>query len=87
LSSLETDWILSENTQNKKCAEKQNLSVVSVPLLALVNALLNEILQFLKIAESPDTIVPPLETTDPLLNVFELHRLAPIMREMLPPKT
>ena len=64
--------------------EKQNFRV---PLPVLVDALLPEKLQFLKIAKSPDTIVVPADTTEPPLKAFRLQRLAPITKEMLPPAT
>ena len=53
----------------------------------LVEALLPDTLKFLKIALSPDTMVEPADTSDLPLKVFELHRLAPMMKEMLPPQT
>jgi hypothetical protein len=53
----------------------------------LVEALLTDTLKFLKIALNPDTIVEPADTTDLPLKVFELHRLAPMMTETLPPQT
>ncbi len=49
--------------------------------------MLPEILQFLKFAKSPDTIVEPADTVDLPLKAFELQRLAPMMKEMLPPQT
>ena len=58
-----------------------------VPLAVRVDAMLPETLQFLKIANSLDTIVAPAETFDMPLRPFELHRLAPMMKEMLPPPT
>jgi hypothetical protein len=64
--------------------EKQNFRV---PLLVLVEALLTDALLFLKITLSPDTIVEPADTSDLPLIAFELHRLAPMMKEMLPPQT
>ena len=65
-------------------SKKQNFRV---PLPVLVDALLPETLQFLKIAESPDTIVEPADESDKPLKAFELHTLAPMMKEMLPPET
>jgi hypothetical protein len=53
----------------------------------LVVTLLPEILQFLKIAKSPDTLVTPADARDSPFKVFEFQRLAPIMKEMLPPQT
>jgi hypothetical protein len=53
----------------------------------LVEALLPDTLKFLKIAKNPDTIVEPADTSDPPFIAFELHRLAPMMKEMLPPQT
>jgi hypothetical protein len=53
----------------------------------LVEALLPDTLKFLKIALSPDTIVEPADTSDLPLKVFELNRLAPMIKEMLPPHT
>ncbi len=59
-----------------------------VPLgLVIVEAVLPETLQFLKIANSPDTIVEPADKSDKPSTAFELHRLAPMMKEMLPPET
>ncbi len=65
-------------------SEKQNFRV---PLPVLVDALLPETLQFLKIAKSPDTMVAPAFAIDPPLKAFILQRLAPITKEMLPPAT
>jgi hypothetical protein len=65
-------------------SKKQNFRV---PLPVLVDALLPETLQFLKIAESPDTIVAPADATERPLKAFKLQRLAPIAKEMLPPET
>jgi hypothetical protein len=53
----------------------------------LVDALLPEKLHFLKIVKSPDTIVVPADMSESPLNAFELQRLAPITKEMLPPET
>jgi hypothetical protein len=53
----------------------------------LVEALLPDTLKFLKIAKNPDTIVEPADTSDLPFIAFELHRLAPMMKEMLPPQT
>lgn len=53
----------------------------------LVVALLPETLQFWKIAKSPDTLVTPADALDSPFIAFELQRLAPIMKEMLPPQT
>jgi hypothetical protein len=58
-----------------------------VPLLVLVNALLPDTLQFLKIAKSPATIVAPADASERPLKAFTLQRLAPITKEMLPPET
>jgi hypothetical protein len=66
-------------------AEQQNLRVPSI--VALAEALLPKTLTFLKIAESPDTIVAPTEIVETPLLALELHTLAPMMREMLPPQT
>jgi hypothetical protein len=41
----------------------------------------------LKIAKSPDTIVTPACAFEPPFTTFELQRLGPIMKEMLPPQT
>jgi hypothetical protein len=57
-----------------------------VPLPVLVDAWLKEILQFLKIAKSPVTNVKPADTFDTPLKAFELQMLAPMTKEMLPPK-
>ena len=65
-------------------SKKQNFRV---PLPVLVDALLPETLQFLKIAKSPDTMVAPADAIDPPLKAFKLQRLAPITKEMLPPAT
>jgi hypothetical protein len=53
----------------------------------LVEALLTDTLKFLKIALNPDTIVEPADTSDLPFIAFELHRLAPMMTETLPPQT
>ena len=53
----------------------------------IVEALLPETLQFLKIAKSPDTIVEPADTFNMPLLAVKLHRLDPRMKEMLPPQT
>jgi hypothetical protein len=58
-----------------------------VPLPVLVDALLPETLQFLKIDKSPDTIVAPADTIESPLKAFKLQRLAPITKEMPPPAT
>jgi hypothetical protein len=65
-------------------SEKKNFRV---PLPVLVDALLPETLQFLKIAKSSDTIVAPADATKKPEKAFELQRLAPITKEMLPPET
>jgi hypothetical protein len=49
--------------------------------------MLPERLQFLKIANSFDTMVAPADTVDSPFKAFELHRLAPMMKEKLPPPT
>jgi len=49
--------------------------------------MLPETLQFLKIANSLDTTVEPTDTVEKPLKAFELHRLDPMMKEMLPPPT
>jgi hypothetical protein len=49
--------------------------------------MLPETLQFLKIANSLDTTVVPADTFELPLKEFELHRLDPMMKEMLPPPT
>jgi hypothetical protein len=64
--------------------EKQNFRV---PLPVLVDALLPETLQFLKIAKSPNTMVAPAFAIDSPLKAFILQRLAPITKEMQPPAT
>jgi hypothetical protein len=53
----------------------------------LAEALLPKTLIFMNIAESPDTIVALAETVESPLSALELHKLAPMMREMLPPQT
>ena len=58
-----------------------------VPLSVRVDAMLPETLEFLKIANSLDTMVAPADTFDSPLKAFELHRLAPMMKEKLPPPT
>jgi hypothetical protein len=65
-------------------AEKQSFRV---PSLVLAEALLPKTLIFMNIAESPDTIVALAETVESPLSALELHKLAPMMREMLPPQT
>ena len=64
--------------------EHQNCGV---PLPVVVDAMLPETLQFLKIANSLDTTVEPTDTVEKPLKAFELHRLAPMMKEKLPPPT
>ena len=49
--------------------------------------MLPETLQFLKIANSLDTIVAPADIFELPKKVFKLHKLAPMMKEMLPPQT
>ena len=58
-----------------------------VPPPVLVDALLPETLQFLKIAKSSDTIVAPADATEAPTKAFKLQMLAPITKEMLPPET
>jgi len=65
-------------------SEKQN---IRVPLLVIAETLLPETLQFLKINKSLDTTVTPADTSDSPPKAFELHRLAPTLKEMLPPQT
>ena len=71
--------LASDLTQKKK--------TFRVPLLVLVKALLPETLQFLKIAKRPDIMVEPADTFNIPLLALKLHRLAPKMKEMLPPQT
>jgi hypothetical protein len=49
--------------------------------------MLPETLHFLKIANSLDTMVASAITIDLPKKVLVLHRLAPMMKEMLPPPT
>ena len=64
--------------------EHQNFRV---PLPLIADAMLPETLQFLKIANSLVTTVEPTDTVEKPLKAFELHRLDPMMKEMLPPPT
>ena len=61
--------------------------VVVTQVIGFVDAMLPERLQFLKIANSLDTIVSLEDTFDEPVKEFELHRLAPMMKAMLPPPT
>jgi hypothetical protein len=78
--------ILKQNKIRVDCFGRlcQNFGV---PLPVLVDALLPEILQFLKNTKNPATIVAPADATDSPLKAFKLQRLAPIAKEMPPPAT
>jgi hypothetical protein len=67
--------------------EKQKIQKILVPLPVLVDALLPETLQFLKITKSPDTFVAPADTFDLPLTELKLQRLGPMTKDMLPPQT